>query len=254
MGKQCGPKLKTKRQHLSYDMGGNYPGVGERQTRTSISVQRRALLGLKVKEDKANRWEFGHNCNQEAKVTKSESGDSEIMVLRPSWLNYFGHFFLVVVLVVGAIICFLNGGQVLIVVGGILTLVAFIVLLRALLGRLSHKFTITPDTVGSRAGIVTRHENEIRIADVREVAVEQGALQRIFGIGSILFASAATGGIEVRFEGVRDPTGLRNRVNDLRKSPVAVDKKRCPQCGEFIWKEAKVCPHCHLSFQSGQGG
>jgi len=213
----------------------------------------RALPDRIVKEHKANQWEAGHRCYQEAKVTKNnQSRDSEITVLRPSWLSYFGHFFLVVLLVAGAVACFLNGGQVLTVVGGVLTLIASIVLLRALLGRLSHKFTITPETVGSRVGIVARHENEIRISDIREIGVRQGGLQRIFGIGSILFASAATGGIEVRFEGIRDPASLKNRVTDLRKSPVVADKKRCPQCGEFIWKGAKMCPHCHLTFASGQ--
>ncbi|MBA7644978.1 hypothetical protein ES703_52729 [subsurface metagenome] len=213
----------------------------------------RALLDLMGKEDTANQWEARHRCYHEAKMTKNnQSRDSEIMVLRPSWLNYFGHFFLVVVLAAGAVACLLNEGQVLTVVGGVLTLIAFIVLLRALLERLSHEFTITPETVGSRVGIVSRHENEIRISDIREIGVRQGGLQRIFGIGSILFASAATGGIEVRFEGVRDPASLKNKVTDLRKSPVVADKKRCPQCGEFIWKGAKMCPHCHLTFVSGQ--
>jgi uncharacterized membrane protein YdbT with pleckstrin-like domain len=185
--------------------------------------------------------------------TNSE-GDTKVTILHPSWLNYSGHFFLLVVFVAGAIVCFLNEREVLTVVGYVLVLVAFIVLIHAVLRRLSHKFTITSDAVSSRAGIGARTEKEIRISDIRQVEVRQSVGQRIFGLGNVLFASAATSGIEVTFEGVRDPTGVKQKVNALRDALAVADKKRCPQCGEFIWRGAKVCPHCHLTFTSEQEG
>ncbi len=180
--------------------------------------------------------------------------DSEIIVMHPSWLNYSGHVFLLMIFVAGAVVCFLNEREVLTVVGYVLVLIAFIILIHAVVRRLSRKFTITSDGVSSRVGIGGRSEKEIRISDIRQVEVRQSVGQRIFGLGNVLFASAATGGVEVIFEGVRNPTGVKNKVNDLRDALAVADKKRCPQCGEFIWKEAKVCPHCHLTFASEQEG
>jgi len=132
-------------------------------------------------------------------------------------------------------------------------LVALIILIHAVLRRLSQKLTITSDAVISRTGIGGRSEKEIRISDIREIEVRQSAGQRIFGLGNVLFASAATSGIEITFEGVKNPTGVKNKVNALRDALPVADKKRCPQCGEFIWKEAKVCPHCQLTFTTEKG-
>ena len=184
----------------------------------------------------------------------NRKGDTQVTVLHPSWLNYSGHFFLIIVFVAGAVVCFLKGGEVLTVVGYVLVLVALIILIHAVLRRLSHKFTITSDAVASRTGIGARTEKEIRISDIRQVEVRQSVGQRIFGLGNVLFASAATSGIEITFEGVRNPTSVKQKVNGLRDASAVAGKKRCPQCGEFIWKEAKVCPHCHLTFTTEQEG
>ena len=215
----------------------------------------RALLDLMGKEDTANQWEARHRCYHEAKVTKNnQSRDPKITILHPSWLNYSGHVFLLIIFVAGAIVCLLNEREALTVVGGILMLIAVIILIHAVFRRLSRRFTITSDAVTSRIGIGGRSEKEIRISDIRQVEVRQSVGQRIFGLGNVLFASAATGGIEVTFEGVRDPTGVKTKVNDLRDALAVADKKRCPQCGEFIWKGAKMCPHCHLTLASGHEG
>ena len=67
-----------------------------------------------------------------------------------------------------------------------------------------------------KKGILSRKEREIRISDIREVGVKQSVLQRIFSLGSISFSSASTGGIEVVFEGVKNPMGIKKQVNEIR--------------------------------------
>lgn len=152
--------------------------------------------------------------------------DPQIVILRPSWLNYLKNFLWASVPIVGAVICLDDLEAVSIV----LLPIAFIVLLAAVLKRKSLKFTITSDTVNSRGGIVRRSESEVRIIDIREIGIKQGIFQRVFNIGNVFFASAATGGIEVTFEGVKDPVGIKSRVNGLRQALVVADKKRCPHC------------------------
>jgi len=165
--------------------------------------------------------------------------------LHPSWLNYIGQFFFALIFIVVAIVMFVKEIKLWPLVAVVLGVV---ILLRVLFRRLSLTYIVTKDCVRSRNGLIARNESEIRITDVREVGVTQRVGQRLFGIGSVYFASAGTGGMEVTFEGVGDPHELKNYVNDMRKSPKASDKKRCPQCGEFIWINAKVCPHCTYHF------
>lgn len=87
-------------------------------------------------------------------MTKNnQSTDSKVIVMHPSWLNYSGHVFLLMIFVAGAVVCFLNEREVLTVVGGILILIAVIILIHAVLRRLSRKFTITSDAVSSRVGV-----------------------------------------------------------------------------------------------------
>jgi uncharacterized membrane protein YdbT with pleckstrin-like domain len=164
----------------------------------------------------------------------------------PSWLDYVGQFFWAFVFIVVAIIMFIKGIKWLPLVAVVLGL---LILVRIAFRRLSFTYTITRDCVRFKHGLIARNENEIRITDIREVGVTQSLGQRIFGIGSVYFASAGTAEVEVTFEGVKNPHEIRNYVNDIRKSPKAFDRKRCLQCGEFIWINAKVCPHCNYTFE-----
>lgn len=163
----------------------------------------------------------------------------------PSWFNYVGQFFLAFIFFVVAIVMYIKDIKVWPLVAIVL---GFVIVVRALFRRLSFTYTITKDCVRFKNGLIARNENEIRITDIREVGVTQSIGQRIFGIGSVFFASSATADIEITFEGVSNPHGIRSYVDDIRKSPKAFDKKRCLQCGEFIWINARVCPHCNYTF------
>lgn len=163
----------------------------------------------------------------------------------PSWLNYIGQFFFSLIFFATAIVMYIKEIKLWPIVAAALGVV---ILIRVFFKRLSFTYTVTKDCVRSRNGLIARNESEIRITDIREVGVTQSIGQRIFGVGSVYFASADTGDVEVTFDGVSDPHEVRNYVNKIRNSPEAYDKKRCLQCGEFIWINAKVCPHCSYQF------
>jgi putative membrane protein len=167
----------------------------------------------------------------------------------PSWLNYVGQFFWIFIFIAVAIVMFIKDIKLWPLVA---VVVGFLVFIRVAFRRLSFTYTITKDCVRFKNGLIARNENEIRIIDIREVGVKQSIWQRIFGIGSVYFASAGTAEVEVTFEGVKNPHEIRSYVNDIRKSPKAFDRKRCLQCGEFIWIDAKVCPHCNYTFDVRQ--
>lgn len=170
--------------------------------------------------------------------------------IHPSWFHYISQFFFAFVFFAVTIVMYIKEVNLWPYVAGSF---GIIILLRILLQRISFTYNITKDCVRSRKGLIARDESEIRITDIREVRVFQSIGQRIFGIGNIYFASAGTGGVEVSFEGVGNPHEIKDCVNEVRSSPGILNKKRCPQCGEFIWIKAKVCPHCNYKFE-GEGG
>ncbi len=175
----------------------------------------------------------------------NEKNDKIIEVFHPSWLNYFALFFLCGISIAITVILFIFNFQVwsyFFIFGAVLIFLSVVFI------RLTYTYTVTSNSVRYRIGIIAREESEIRMNDIREVGVRQSVGQRIFGIGDVYFASAGTAEVEVIFEGVKAPTKIRNIVNKIRDSAEAADKKRCPQCGEFIWIKAKVCPHCYYVF------
>lgn len=172
-----------------------------------------------------------------------EERSGGITVLHPSWLNYFWLFFWGALFLAIGLACSGSAGLCI-----LFLLIAAIFFLTAVLQRIAHVYTLTPDAVKAKVGIIARHEREVKIADIREIGVRQGVLQRLFRIGSVYFASAATAGIEVVFAGIKDPPGLKKSVDTLRSSAAIAGKKRCPQCGEYVWEKAKVCPHCGYNF------
>lgn len=165
--------------------------------------------------------------------------------IHPSYLNYISQYFFALIFFAAAVVMYIKE----ITLWPIIAVsIGVIVFLRIIIKRASMAYTVTKDSVRSRNGLIARDESEIRIIDVREVGVSQSIIQRILGIGNVSFASAGTAGVEVIFEGISKPHKIKDFVNKLRNSPETLDKKRCPQCGEFIWINAIICPHCKYKF------
>lgn len=167
--------------------------------------------------------------------------------LHPSWLNYLSQYFFSLIFFAAAVLMYVKEIELWPIVAAVL---GFLVLLRILINRISFTYIITKDNVRSINGLIARNESEVRIADIREIRVFQSIGQRLLGVGDLSFASAGTGGVEVIFEGIRNPHTIKDYVNKIRNSPGTGDKKRCPQCGEFIWINAKICPHCNYKFEN----
>lgn len=94
-----------------------------------------------------------------------------------------------------------------------------LILLRAVLHRLSTTYLITSARVEVIEGLVSRSSRELRIADIRAINVTLTGLAGLFGIGSIAFSSAAGAQDDVVFHRVFGPTGLKNLVRRLQDGP-----------------------------------
>lgn len=137
----------------------------------------------------------------------SENGETIIYQGRPSWLNYY----ILYIIGVALFVILSDAGY---TQGGVLTLL-FVVGLAAIF-RLRYLFTITDDRVMQKVGLIARNTNEIKLRHIRGINVRQGIIERLLGIGTIEMSSAAGGGVEVIFKGIRDPHGVKERIRGLQ--------------------------------------
>lgn len=133
--------------------------------------------------------------------------ESTIYREHPDWL-YFGGLLLIAGI---ALIITLQANS---LSGGFFAL-AFPLLL-ASYGRYRRLYTVTDQRVIMRVGLVARNTNEIDIRHIRGINVRQNVMERLLGIGTIEIISAADGGAEVVFSGVRNPFGVKDRIRALR--------------------------------------
>jgi uncharacterized membrane protein YdbT with pleckstrin-like domain len=78
-------------------------------------------------------------------------------------------------------------------------------------------FTVTSERVIQRKGLLSRRVSEVEIADIRNVQVNQGIVQRIFGIGNVGISTAGQAGVEIVFSGIKRPQPVADMIREQRK-------------------------------------
>ena len=78
------------------------------------------------------------------------------------------------------------------------------------------RITVTTKRTIYREGILARRTSEVRHADVRNIVVSQGILDRLFGVGTIAISSAGQSGFEVGISGVENPVRIKELIDGLR--------------------------------------
>lgn len=82
--------------------------------------------------------------------------------------------------------------------------------------RLTTRYVITNRSLSAEVGLFTRTSNEIRIVDIRGIAVRQSLIDRIIRTGDIAFSSSAGDSEEVIFRAVSNPVAIKELVKDLQ--------------------------------------
>jgi uncharacterized membrane protein YdbT with pleckstrin-like domain len=141
------------------------------------------------------------------------SNEHELYEGRPSWRAlmsfYVGGIGLAVVVVV---IVGLVAGE----WAPALVVAAVIAALTLVIGsfrRASTKYLITNQRLRISRGIVRKNVQETRLERVQNVNYEQGALDRMFGVGTVDFDTAGTDDSEFRFEWVNEPEQVVRAVD-----------------------------------------
>lgn len=79
-------------------------------------------------------------------------------------------------------------------------------------------FTIDNRGLETRIGILSLHQDitRIRYEDIRSIELMQSLMERALNVGTLAIGSAATGGIEIFFDGIAMPKELKNLIQQER--------------------------------------
>jgi membrane protein YdbS with pleckstrin-like domain len=141
------------------------------------------------------------------------SNEHELYEGRPSWRAlmsfYVGGIGLAVLVIV--VLGLLVGSWALALV--IAAVVAALTLVIGSFRRASTKYLITNQRLRISRGIVKRNVQETRLERVQNVNYEQGALDRMLGVGTVDFDTAGSDDSEFRFDWVNRPEDVVRAVD-----------------------------------------
>ena len=81
---------------------------------------------------------------------------------------------------------------------------------------LGTSLVVTDRRVTLRRGLLSKATNDVLIADIRNVKIEQTMGQRIFGVGKVTVSTSGQADMEIEVQGLPAPERVKAIINDRR--------------------------------------
>jgi len=120
--------------------------------------------------------------------------ENPIMEIRPSWWRFFWYL----------VFCWL-----------------IVPLIIAFVKRKSLVLRVYSDRLNLEKGWLSKSILDIYIADIRTIEVRQSVWQRMINIGKLEVDTAGSTDDELVIDGIPNPIGVRNRIQELRQKKTA---------------------------------
>jgi len=98
---------------------------------------------------------------------------------------------------------------------------AILIITAAALHRRHTTWSLTSDRLIERRGLLASHRREMELADVRSIEVSRSLSQRLFGIGNVMIASAASADFMIKLQDVPDPERVAEILRQARLKRLA---------------------------------
>lgn len=140
-----------------------------------------------------------------------------------SWWTYFGSFVASVVLLAMAIAAMASrqtgpSGRPIAIA---LFVLAVLIVLAAIVSRRSTSWSITSERLIERRGFLSQARREVELVDIRSVEVTRSFSQRLFGIGTVVVASAASADYLIRMLNIANPDAIAETIRKARLKRLA---------------------------------
>ncbi|HXW84506.1 MAG TPA: PH domain-containing protein [Candidatus Binataceae bacterium] len=97
---------------------------------------------------------------------------------------------------------------------------AALIILPAVLVR-SVTWSVTSDRVIEQRGMLSSRRREMELGDIRSIEVDKRVLQRMFGLGNVTIASAASADFTIRLHDIAGPDSFAETVRKARLKRLA---------------------------------
>ena len=82
-------------------------------------------------------------------------------------------------------------------------------------------WSLTSDRLIEKRGLVASRRREMELADIRSVEVDKRVFQRMFGLGDVTIASAASADYAIRLHEIQDPDNAAETIRKARLKRMA---------------------------------
>ncbi len=82
--------------------------------------------------------------------------------------------------------------------------------------RFRSRYTVTDKRVYRRYGIIRTDEAVVRVADVRNIEIEQGILQWVLAYGTVKISTAGNDGTAITFPKAGHPARVKRKLEQVR--------------------------------------
>ena len=150
--------------------------------------------------------------------TRHEFALSKITV---SWWTFFGSFAAAAALFAMALAAMASREQAGRQIAMVLFVLALLIALAAVISQRSTSWSITSERLIERRGLLSQMRREVELVDIRSVEVTRTLLQRLFGIGSVVVASAASADSLIRMHNIANPDAIAETIRKARLKRLA---------------------------------
>ncbi len=126
-----------------------------------------------------------------------------------------GGVFTIALIVVGIVAAFTGGAWA--IAAGVIALVWVGLILRLLYLQLSLHYYLTNQRFIHERGLLWREVDRIETIDIDDVAVQQGPVERMLGIGSVRLKSSDASTPEFTIQGIEDVRRVASLIDDARR-------------------------------------
>jgi membrane protein YdbS with pleckstrin-like domain len=130
----------------------------------------------------------------------------------------YGNWLLAIVatVIAGVVSVFVPNPITWLAAGAIIAVLWLVLIAQYLIERWSVAYTLTTQRFVHQRGILKRVINRIEVIDIDDVTVEQGFIERMFGVGTIKLLSSDTS----------DPTLLLRGIDNVKRVAALIDDAR----------------------------
>ena len=82
-------------------------------------------------------------------------------------------------------------------------------------------WSLTSDRLIEKRGLIASRRREMELADIRSVEVDKRVFQRMFGLGDVTIASAASADYAIRLNEIQDPDLAAETIRKARLKRMA---------------------------------